>query len=172
MNWTLVALLAIPGVMMGLLSVRGHTRGIEPYLWLVLALFATLVIARTAGQRYFLHGLSVGIAWGVLNGLVAAALFPVYARHNPEVMQNMQAGDAKLPPQAMFLMSAPPDRPGHRRGPRAAVLGCDVHHPARAAGGGNVVVIGPRCEVIEDGTSTTAAVTRPPPPSSACPTPT
>lgn len=107
MNWTLVALLALPGLMMGLLSVKGHTRGIEPYLWLVLAVFATLVIARTAGERYFLHGLAVGIAWGVLNGLVAAGLFSVYAQHNPEVMQRMQSGGAKIAPQALFLMSAP-----------------------------------------------------------------
>jgi len=32
MNWTLVSTLAIPGLMMGLLSLRGRTRGIEPYL--------------------------------------------------------------------------------------------------------------------------------------------
>jgi len=107
MNWTLVALLAIPGLMMGLLSVKGHTRGIEPYLWLVLALFATIVIARTAAERYFLHGLSVGIAWGLLNGIVATALFPIYAQNNPEVMQQMQSGGSKLAPQAIFLLTAP-----------------------------------------------------------------
>lgn len=107
MNWTLVALLAIPGLMIGLLSSRGHTRGIEPYLWLVLAVFATLVIARTAGARYFLHGLSVGLSWGILNGLTAAALFPAYARNNPEIMRSIESGAGNFPPQAMFAIFAP-----------------------------------------------------------------
>ncbi len=106
MQWTLVALLSIPGLLMGLLSVKGHTRGIEPFLWVVLAVFAALVISRTAGSRYFIHGLVVGVSWGVLNGLTAAALFSIYSQHNPEVMQRMQ-GASKLAPQVMFLMSAP-----------------------------------------------------------------
>lgn len=107
MNWTLVVILSIPGLMMGLLSVMGHTRGIEPYLWLLLALFAALIVARTAEARYFLHGLCVGLAWGVLNGVVASAMFATYARHNPETMQRFGSGGAPLPPQALFLASAP-----------------------------------------------------------------
>ena len=107
MNWVLVSLLSIPGLMMGLLSTRGHTRGIEPYLWVVLAVFATLVITRTAEQRFFLHGLSVGIAWGVLNGLVASALFSIYLQHNPETMQRIAAGSTALSPRLMFVLSAP-----------------------------------------------------------------
>lgn len=107
MNWTLVALLAIPGLMMGLLSVGGHTRGIEPYLWMLLGAFAALVIVRTAGSKYFLHGLSVGIAWGVLNGLTAAALFSIYAQHNPEAMQRMSTTSGWLSPRLLFALSAP-----------------------------------------------------------------
>lgn len=107
MNWTLIALLAIPGLMMGLLSVKGYTRGIEPYLWLVLSLFAALVVARSAGQRPFLHGLSVGLAWGLLNGIIAAALFSIYIRHNPEVTQSLQSGSTTRAPQMMFLLGAP-----------------------------------------------------------------
>lgn len=104
MNWVLIALLSIPGLLMGLLSVRGHTRGIEPYLWLVLAVFATLVIARTAEQRFFLHGLSVGIAWGVLNGLVAATLFSTYVAHNP--MPKL-GGGSSLSTRLLFVVSGP-----------------------------------------------------------------
>ena len=108
MNWTLVSLLSIGGLMMGLLSVRGHTRGIEPFLWIVLAVFATLVIARTAGQRFFLHGLSVGIAWGVINGLTAASLVSIYARNNPQVLQSAGPGAGGYPPRLMFLLGAAP----------------------------------------------------------------
>lgn len=106
MNWAMVALLSIPGLMMGLLSVRGHTRGIEPFLWLVLAVFVTLVVARTAGSRYFLHGLSVGVGWGLLNGLTAAAFANAYLRHNPEFVQRAPSGGA-FTPRAMFLLGAP-----------------------------------------------------------------
>ena len=107
MNWMLVSVLSIPGVMMGLLSVRGHTRGIEPYLWGLLAIFAALVIARNAGEQYFFHGLSVGIAWGVVNGLIAFSLFSVYAQHNPEVIQRIAAGARGPSPRVMFALSAP-----------------------------------------------------------------
>ncbi|HYE03411.1 MAG TPA: hypothetical protein VD963_09275 [Phycisphaerales bacterium] len=114
MNWPLVALLSLAGVMMGLLSVRGHTRGIEPYLWAVLAIFAAIVIARTAGGRPFLHGLATGAAWGLLNGAVAAALFPIYRRHNPEVMARIAGsgvqpgGPADDSSRWMFLLGALP----------------------------------------------------------------
>lgn len=108
MNWILVLLLATPGLLMGLLSVRGHTRGIEPWLWAILGAFAALVIARTAGQRYFLHGLGVGVAWGVVNGLVAASLFATYARNNPEVMLRIGTTTGRLPPQAMFALGGIP----------------------------------------------------------------
>jgi hypothetical protein len=109
MNWVLVALLSIPGLLMGLLSVRGHTRGIEPYLWIVLMVFAALVIARTAGAKYFLHGLSVGAAWGLLNGFTAAALFSSYAHHNPEIMVRLTSdgGSASYSPRVMFMLGAP-----------------------------------------------------------------
>lgn len=40
MAWPLIAILSVPGLVMGLLSSRGHTRGIEPFLWIVLAVFA------------------------------------------------------------------------------------------------------------------------------------
>jgi hypothetical protein len=106
MQWTLIALLSIPGLLMGLLSVKGHTRGIEPFLWVVLAVFAALVISRTAGSRHFMHGLVVGLSWGILNGMTAAALFSIYSQHNPEVMQRLPSG-AKYAPQLMFLMAAP-----------------------------------------------------------------
>lgn len=107
MNWVLVGLLSVPGAMMGLLSVRGHTRGIEPYLWVVLGVFASLVVSRTSGGRMFLHGLAVGIAWGALNGVVAAALFDTYSRHNPEVVARFAARAGGPPARLMFLMAAP-----------------------------------------------------------------
>ncbi|MCA9288403.1 MAG: hypothetical protein KDA05_07455 [Phycisphaerales bacterium] len=107
MNWLLVLLLSVPGALMGLLSVRGHTRGIEPYLWVVLGVFASLVVSRTSGGRVFLHGLAIGVAWGVLNGVVAGALFDTYARHNPEIVERFAARAGGPPARLMYLMAAP-----------------------------------------------------------------
>lgn len=42
----------------------------------------------------------------MLKGLTAAALFPVYARHNPEAMERLQGGSG-VAPQATFLVSGP-----------------------------------------------------------------
>lgn len=107
MNWILVGLLAAPGLLMGLLSVRGHTRGIEPYLWIILGAFASLTIARTAGSKFFYHGLCIGLAWGVLNGLTTSALFSVYARHNPEITQRLNESADGPSPRVMFAASGP-----------------------------------------------------------------
>lgn len=105
MNWSLVGLLSSLGLLMAALSTRGLTRGIEQYLWIILALFATLVLARNLGQRHFTHGLLVGIAWGLTNCLVQVAFFEVYARNNPDLAKQFAA--APQNPRLMFLMMGP-----------------------------------------------------------------
>lgn len=107
MNWILVGLLGSLGLVTALLSTHGYTRGIEPFLWLILGVFAALVVARVAGQRYFLHGLAIGLCWGALNGLTQAALFATYMANNPESARQFGDSGPPIPPRLMFLVMGP-----------------------------------------------------------------
>ena len=85
MNWIIVAILSCCGLVMGILAVNGYTQKIEPFLWLLFAGVAILVITRNVDSEVFLHGLCIGIIWGVLNGLTQCAFFDSYIANNPGV---------------------------------------------------------------------------------------
>lgn len=105
MNWSVVALLSPFALIMSLLSTAGLTRGIEPYLWGVLAVLAALVVARRARRRWFLHGWLVGVAWGSINGLVQATFVSTYLAHNPEAAARF--AQSPLNPR-LFMFAAGP----------------------------------------------------------------
>lgn len=107
MHWSMIATLGALGLIMGLLSTQGLTRGIEPYLWIILGLFCSIVVARVGHGRWFLHGLAIGVMWGVLNGAAASVLFPQYAANNPEIMGRISAQPPPISPRIFFLLIGP-----------------------------------------------------------------
>lgn len=107
MHWSMIAILGALGLIMGLLSTQGLTRGIEPYLWIILGLFSATVVARAGHGRWFLHGLAIGVMWGVLNAVAASALFPHYAANNPEIMSRLDGRPAPVSPRIFFLLTGP-----------------------------------------------------------------
>lgn len=105
MNWCLVLSLALLGVAMGVLSLFGLTRhGIEPALWLVIALLGAFWIGRRAGAKPFLHGLLAGLGCGALNGLVQAAFFGRYLASNPESAEAFSKTPGGLDPRLFVLV--------------------------------------------------------------------
>ena len=108
MNWKLIGTLALSGVVMGVLSLFGLTRhGIEPTLWLLIALGSAFVISKRAPRLYFLHGLLVGVLIGVANGLVQVVGFDTYLAHNPEAAEALAKSPGGADARTLLLIASP-----------------------------------------------------------------
>jgi hypothetical protein len=106
MDWKIIAILSTIGLLMGVLSVKGFTQKIEPVLWLLFGIATSLILSRNIDQRTFLHGLLVGIAWGVCNGVIQSAFFDTYFANNPSLQQNFQQ-KSFIAPRYFVLVTAP-----------------------------------------------------------------
>jgi len=104
-DWKLVLLLSAIGIIMGLLSVKGFTQKIEPFLWLLFGIATSLILSKNT-DRPFLYGLAIGIGWGVLNGITQSAFFDTYLANNPSIKQTFQK-KTFVPPRYLGLISAP-----------------------------------------------------------------
>ena len=94
------------GLMTGLLSVKGFTQKIEPVLWLLFGITTSLVLTKNIEQKTFLHGLLIGIAWGICYGVIQTEFFETYLANNPSLLHNFQK---KLftQPGYLVLVTAP-----------------------------------------------------------------
>lgn len=90
MNWLLVLLLSGFGILMGILSVSGMTKKMEPFFWLVFGFFTAFMISRNVSEKAFWHGLLVGIFWGVLRALVQSIFFTAYLKNNPSYREKYE----------------------------------------------------------------------------------
>jgi hypothetical protein len=104
MNWKLIFMLSAFGVLMGVASVFGLTRGIEPLLWLVIWIFCAYWITRQARTKLFQHGFMVGLTTGLIALLIQVALFSTYAANNPEFNREVPGGWSA---RTLFLITTP-----------------------------------------------------------------
>ena len=107
MNWELIFSLAAFAIAMGVASVFGYTQGIELYCWLVIACICAFVLARSVVHKLFLHGLLVGIAQGIINGIVQSSFYNTYLQNNPQVAEQMRQNPFPFPPSVFVLLSSP-----------------------------------------------------------------
>ena len=105
MDWKIVLLLSTIGIVMGLLSVKGYTQKIEPVLWLLFGIATSLILSKNL-EPPFLHGLLIGIAWGLLNGLIQFTFFDTYSTNNPLLQQRFQK-TTFVQPRYFVLLTAP-----------------------------------------------------------------
>lgn len=106
MNWTVIILLSSFGAVMGVLAVKGFTQKIEPLLWLCFGIASALVLSKNIDQKPFLHGLFIGIAWGILNALFQCAFFDSYFANNPSLQKNFDK-ITFMPPRYFPLITGP-----------------------------------------------------------------
>ncbi|MBC7949644.1 MAG: hypothetical protein H7Y42_17285 [Chitinophagaceae bacterium] len=106
MNWFLISLLSSFGLIMGLLAINGYTQKIEPILWLLMTIFATLVLSKNNAYKPFLHGLLIGLAWGILNGFIQSLFFDSYMANNPLLRKNFDKVTF-MPPRYFPLLTGP-----------------------------------------------------------------
>jgi hypothetical protein len=92
---------------MGAASLFGLTRGIELYLWIVIALIVAVVVARTSNQKQFLHGFLSGTGMGIANGIVQAFFLPIYLSHNPEAADQLNQNSFGFLPEVFIFLFSP-----------------------------------------------------------------
>ncbi|MDQ2921552.1 MAG: hypothetical protein M3R52_08085 [Acidobacteriota bacterium] len=107
MNWKLIFLLSLFGVAMGVASLFGFTRGIEPLSWLLIFLLYAWWIAKNAPGKYFLHGFLVSVLNGIWISIIHCAFFSLYVKNNPEMLEGFSKLPASLSPRLMMLIIGP-----------------------------------------------------------------
>jgi hypothetical protein len=107
MNWKLVISLSAFGVVMGLASFFGVTKGFEPLIWPIIGIFCALWIARKAGQKYFLHGFFTGVIGGASAPLLQALFFSTYIANNPRAAEDLKQLPAGFSAQTFFFILVP-----------------------------------------------------------------
>ena len=106
MNWRLIFMLSLLGLVMGVATVYFIPSNIEPLFWLACWIFWAYMIATRAGGRYFLHGIATGVASTVWIIAAHVALFQSYVTNHPQEMAAMQTMWLPTHPrQAMTLNS-------------------------------------------------------------------
>ena len=106
MDWTIIEILSAIGLIMGLLSLKGYTQKLEPFLWILFGIATALVLSKKTESNTFLHGLLIGLAWGIINGLIQFACFDTYLDNNPRLTQNF-SNTAFAHPKYIVLATAP-----------------------------------------------------------------
>jgi uncharacterized membrane protein YfcA len=106
-DWKLIALLSPSGLVMGWMGVRGFTGDMEPYLWLLFAVIAALVLGRNVPHRLFAHAFIIGFSWGVLNGWCQSAFFYEYLLNNPAYADDFSTDKYPIDARYFPLLTGP-----------------------------------------------------------------
>ena len=100
-------MLSLLGVVMGVASLFGWTRGVEPLLWVVFFVFYAWCIAQRATKYFFLHGFFVSVINGIWISIIHAAFYSLYTKNNPEVLQQVSQLPPNLNPRLLMLVMGP-----------------------------------------------------------------
>ena len=107
MNWKLIGLLSGFGVLMGVASVLGFTKGLEGLLWPVIGGICVLLVVWRAPGRLFLHGFCVGLIGGAVAPVIQVLLFSTYMANNPELATRFAEFPVGMEARYFFLMLSP-----------------------------------------------------------------
>jgi hypothetical protein len=106
MNRVLILLLSPVGIIMGLLSIKGYTQKMEPFLWLLFGIITALVLSRNTDNKTFLHALFIGLFWGVLNGVTHSVFFDQYLANNTNLQERFKQSTF-IQPRYFVLVTGP-----------------------------------------------------------------
>jgi hypothetical protein len=104
MNWRLISLLSLFGLVMAFATVFVISSKVEPFCWLAIFIFCAYMIARNAPGRFFLHGFMVSLVNCVWITAAHVTFFHTYWTNHPD-MANMSSGMAH--PRRMMLLIGP-----------------------------------------------------------------
>lgn len=106
MNWKIILLLSLFGVLMGLNYVFGLIQGLEWLLWLIIAIISAYVLYKQTDRLLFTHAVLTGIIMGIFNTIVQSALFDKYLENTPE-SEGIPQWPITIEPQYFLLMAGP-----------------------------------------------------------------
>ena len=85
MNWKIIIVLSLFGIAMGIVSLFGYTQGIELFLWIAIAIFSVVVLAKTVNHKLLLRCLTTGLLSGFFNGIIQSSFFSMYLANNSQI---------------------------------------------------------------------------------------
>lgn len=106
MDWTVIVIFSAMGVIMGLLSVKRFTHKLELFLWLLFGIATALVHSKNIDHHSFLHGLLIGMSWGIINAAIQSAFYDTYLANNPSLQEGFRV-TTFMPPRYFALATGP-----------------------------------------------------------------
>jgi uncharacterized membrane protein len=107
MNWKLVFSLSSLGLVMGIVTVLGLSRGFQLALWIPIGVFSAILIATKAPTERLRHGFITGFIAGAMVPLTQAILFTTYVSNNPQILEDFKKVSVEMGLRASILALAP-----------------------------------------------------------------
>ena len=107
MNWKLIFQLSLFGLAMGVGTVFFISSAAEPFFWLVISIISAYLIATRAADRYFLHGVALGVANSIWVTGAHVLLFARYVAGHPREAAMMSSMPLPTHPRVMMLIMGP-----------------------------------------------------------------
>jgi len=109
MNWKLIILLSLLGVVSAVLSVYLLAPTAEFFVWIGVTLASALLIGRYAARRWFLHGFVLAMVNAFWVTVTQVALFHTYVATHPEYLRMTETLPDVLAahPRRLVLYRAP-----------------------------------------------------------------
>ena len=107
MNWKLILQLSLFGLVMGVGTVFVIPSTLEPFLWLVVFVISAYLIATRAADRYFLHGVALGLANCVWVTGAHVLFFAQYISRHPAEQARMTTMPLATHPRVLMLIVGP-----------------------------------------------------------------
>lgn len=107
MKWEFIGILSLGGALIGIASLWGMQESFEAILWLLLALFSPVFIARQTSNKVFLHGLASGIGMGLLHSLIQVLFFETYLKANPQTAKEFFNTQFPFSPRFLVAVIGP-----------------------------------------------------------------
>lgn len=107
MNWKLILQLSLFGLVMGVGTVFVIPSTLEPFFWLVIFLISAYLIATRAANRYFVHGVALGLANCIWVTVAHVLWFSQYIANHPREASMMQSMPLPTHPRLMMAIAGP-----------------------------------------------------------------
>jgi len=107
-DWNLIAVLSLPGPVMGLLTLYGVIPfGVDRWFWLAISVVAAIAIASRVQRNAFGHGALVGFLLGASSKIIQAIWADQYAANNPVLLEKLTGATDGAAFQYRMLMLVP-----------------------------------------------------------------